>query len=82
MKNSKKIYLILLIIIVGFLGYWFLFKPYFDKKACNNEALNYSLDQGLLGAKGTKAGIEAATKRKQLYDAAYEYCLHSKGIGI
>ncbi len=82
MQDLNKTYLILLIVILSFLGYWLLFKPYFDRKACHSEALNYSLGQGLLGAKGTKTGIEAAIQRKQLYDPAYEYCLHSRGIGF
>lgn len=78
----KKKYLLLILLALIFLSWWLLFKPYFDRKICHKEALDYSLTQGLLGAKGTKEGIEAAIQRKQLYDPAYEYCLHDRGIGF
>lgn len=78
----KKKYLWLLVFALLFLSWWLLFKPYFDRKDCHNEALDYSLTQGLTGGKGTKEGIEAAIQRKQLYDPAYEYCLHDRGIGF
>lgn len=78
----RKIYLILLILVLVFLAYWLLFKPYIDRKTCNNEALDYSLTTGPGGGKGTKEGVESAITRKQLYDSEYESCLHGKGIGF
>lgn len=78
----QKKYLLLIIFILIFLSWWLLLKPYLDRRTCHNEALDYSLTQGLLGSKGTKEGIESAIQRKQLYDPAYEYCLHSRGIGF
>ena len=77
----KRTYILITIAII-FLAYWLLFKPYIDRKSCHEEALYYSLTQGLSGVKGTKEGVESATQRKQLYDSAYEYCLHDRGVGF
>jgi len=82
MPEIKRIYLVLSILILVFLAYWLLFKPYIDRKSCNNLALDYSLTTGPGGEKGTQEGIESAITRKQLYDSEYGYCLHSKGIGF
>lgn len=76
MKQQHLFFIFAIILFILLL----VLKPYFDRKTCHNEALDYSLTQGLTGAKGTEEGIEAAVTRKQLYDAAYQYCLHDRGL--
>lgn len=76
--NKKVVFLLVLSVLVAF--YWFIIRPTQIIKNCNNEALDYSLTQGFTGSRGTEEGRLAAIERKKLYDAAYEYCLHSKGM--
>lgn len=76
--NKKVVFLLALSALLAF--YWFIARPHIEIEKCNNEALDYSLTQGITGSRGTEEGRLAAIERKKLYDAAYEYCLHSKGM--
>lgn len=76
--NKKVVFLLALFVLVAF--YWFVIRPTQIRKDCNNEALDYSLIQGITGSRGTEEGRLAAIERKKLYDASYEYCVHSEGL--
>lgn len=80
MKNKHKLIIALILLSLLGLAYWYIARPYIERKNCSNEALDYSLIQGITGFKGTEEGRLASIERKKLYDAAYEYCLHSKGL--
>ena len=75
---SKKWILICLIFIAIVL--YFGFRPFLIKQQCSNEALDFGLLQGVTETKGTEEGRQAAIQRKELYELAYEQCLHSKGL--
>lgn len=78
MKRKAAIFLSFAGLLVLF--YFFFIRPNIVRRQCSNESLEYSLINVSIGAKGTGEGYRAALMRKELYDKAYESCLHSYGL--
>ncbi|GEM_PF-7103456 len=65
-KNIAKIvFIFIILLVIGFLFYWFQYRSIKIRKECNREASYYS---------GTGRGLYGDT-----YDVAYKKCLREKG---
>lgn len=74
----RKIYIILLLIILGCLFYWYEARPAQIRSFCNSVALPVKQDSWSK-AVGVDKG-ERIRLQYSAYNDAYDECLHSKGI--
>ena len=79
-KKSTILFIIVSIAILGFIFYWFQFRPSTISRACYSEALSDiegtsdHFEQGIIAAK------YSPELRKEFIDSKYEECLKRKGI--
>ncbi len=75
----KIVHIVVIILVLGFLFYWFQFRPYQIRKACYTEA-NDTM-KGLTEVELPKlADSEVNTFVKNMFGFYYQACLYEHGL--